>query len=289
MTKFKVFCGWLKITLTSPHGGAVVKPLWARSDFSCGKDPTTVRRQAGQALVEGMVAMLILLSLWVGVAWLSRFQDIALQTSHASRFAAFSLARDPGYVSIGAIRQSYFSGPSHQWKDRRGNEVLSAGRNEVLLEITRHARLPSGAQPGAAHAEAVTLRQEWLLEDTGIASAAIKVDVQRAALQGQHAADQPNAGDSFGLGLRQFDTYSIPLVRQTAILLGAGHASSDRETQVRVAQSGLGWSSAANASYGLSRKISSVMNAVDGAWRRPEPVFDWLGPWHGVIPEHHLR
>lgn len=289
MTNFRIDDGFLGHGLASRLGTATVIALHFKHAPSCGKGVMAVRRQSGQALLEGMVAMLVLLALWVGVAWLARFQDMALQASHASRFAAFSLARDPGYASIGAIRQSYFSGPGHQWKDRRGTEILIAGRNEVVLDITRDARLPSGAQPGADHAGATQLRKEWRLEDAGIASAAVRVTAQRAVEQAQSETDRPGAGDSLGLGLRHFDAYSMPLVRHTAILLDAGHASNDRETQVRVAQSDLGWGGAANASYGLGRKISSAMNAVDGAWQRPEPVFDWLGPWHEIIPEHHLR
>lgn len=289
MTNFRIDDGFLGLEFPSRPGAATVKMLWSGRAPSCGKGVAAMNRQAGQALLEGMVAMLVLLALWVGVAWLARFQDMALQTSHASRFAAFSLARDPAHASLGAIRQSYFSGPAHQWKDRRGNEILDAGRNEVVLDITRDTRLSSGAQPGAAHAGAARLREEWWLEDAGIASATVRVAAHRVAEQVGPAKSQPGAGDSLGLGLRQFDTYSIPLVRHTAILLGAGHASGDRETQVRVAQSDLGWGNAANASYGLGRKVASAMNAVDGAWRRPEPLFDWLDPWHEIIPEHHLR
>ncbi|CAM5400991.1 type IV pilus modification PilV family protein [Eoetvoesiella caeni] len=270
-------------------GATVVEALRLGCASSRRAGMAAKRRQGGQALLEGLVAMLILLMLWVGITWLARFQDMALQTSHASRFAAFSLARDPGYASIGAIRQSYFSGPGHQWKDRRGRDILAAERNEVVLDITRDARLPSGAQPGGPHAAATTLRQEWRLEDAGIASAVVSVNARRPAVSGHAALNEPGAGLSGGLELAQFDSYPLPLVRHTAILLDAGHASSDVGTQVRVAQSDLAWAAAANVSYGLGAKISSAMNTVDGAWRRPQPVFDWLGPWHEIIPEHHLR
>lgn len=256
---------------------------------SHGQDQLPLRRQAGQALLEGMVAMLVLLGLWVAGAWLYRYQDMALQAAHASRFAAFVLTRDAGYASIEPIRQSYFSGPGHQWKDRRGRDFLGAGRGEVTLEITRGLQLPPGAQPGLADSPAALLRQQWQLEDQGVASAAVKVNMRQADMRKTRETTQPMVEDTFGLGLRQFDSYPAPLVRHTAILLDAGHASDDQEVQARVALSSLGWRAAAEVSHGLGKTVSSAMNKVDGAWRRPKPVFDWLGPWQGAIPEHHLR
>lgn len=41
--------------------------------------------QRGQALVEGLVILLVLLVLWVGIAWLGRLQDMGLQAVHGSR------------------------------------------------------------------------------------------------------------------------------------------------------------------------------------------------------------
>ncbi len=237
--------------------------------------------QGGQALLEGAVVMLALLSVWVASAWLLRFQDMALQASHASRYAAFSLARHPDYRPVGALRQSFFMGPGHQWQDRRGHELLSATRSEITLQVMRDVRLSSKAQPGGAHADAERLRREWLLEDAGIFSAQVTAAPQAVAA----AASLPNA--SFGAGLRQFDAYYPRLVRHTAILSGAGHASSDRDTQLKVGQSALAWGDAA-ASSTLGRQVAATVTAVDGAWKRPAPVFDWLGAWQGMVPEQHF-
>src|SRR5690606_21491129 len=52
-----------------------------------------VRDCKGQAMAEALVVLLALLSVWAGLAWLARYQDMALQTSHASRFAVFSMTR----------------------------------------------------------------------------------------------------------------------------------------------------------------------------------------------------
>ncbi|HWK60101.1 MAG TPA: hypothetical protein VNT00_01665 [Eoetvoesiella sp.] len=238
--------------------------------------------ESGQALLEGMAVMLALLSLWIGSAWLLRFQDMALQASHASRYAAFSLARHPDYRPAGVVRQSFFMGPGRQWRDRRGHEILSASRSEVTLQVVRDAQLSSKAQPGGDHADARRLRREWRLEDPGIFSAHVI-----AAPQAVGAADSlPDA--SFGAGLRQFDAYYPRLARHTAILSGAGHASGDRDTQARVGQSALAWGDATAASSALGRQIAAALVGVEGAWKRPAPVFDWLGAWQGMVPEQHF-
>jgi hypothetical protein len=240
-------------------------------------------RQSGQALLEGAVALLVLLVFFVGCAWLARFQDIALQASHASRFAAFSLSRDPGYSPLETLRESYFSGRTHQWRDRRGGSLLSSGRSEVELVILRSARLAAQAQPGGDHAGVTRLRHEWQIEDEGIISASV------AVAPNIPAATKPlRSNNQFGSLLRQFDIYYPRLVRHTAILSGAGHAPDDRGVQDRVAQSDTGWSGVAENSYALARQISSGMAGVDKAWRRSTPVLDWLGPWQGHVPEHHL-
>ena len=262
--------------MTSPRVRRIRRPAAGRSNIHIAG-----HGQGGQALLEGAVVMLVLLSAWVASAWLLRFQDMALQASHASRYAAFSLSRHPDYRPVDVLRQSYFMGPGHQWQDRRGHQILSASRSEITLQVTRDARLSSAAQPGGAHADVQRLRREWLLEDAGIFSAQVAAAPQAVAVTGS----LPNA--SFGAGLRQFDAYYPRLVRHTAILSGAGHASSDRDTQLRLGQSALAWGNAA-ASSALGRQVAAAVTAVDGAWKRPAPVFDWLEAWQGMVPEQHF-
>ena len=239
--------------------------------------------QRGQALIEGLIALLVLLSCWVAVAWLARFQDMALQASHASRFAAFSLTRHSDAYPIDAIRRHYFSGSAHQWTDRHGRQLLSANRPEVALQITRDSSLPSGAQPGGDADYALRLRQGWEIEDRGIVRSLVTV-APKAPLQ----SVQPT-NDSLKVGLSQFDRAYPIMSRHTAILTGAGHASGDADTQQRVAGSDLGWANSANNSYSHGERIFSRMHGVDKAWGRTDPQFDWLNPWGGAIPEHHLN
>src|SRR5690554_6440980 len=103
----------------------------------------------GQALVEGVVVLLVLVALWVSAGWLFRLQDMALQASHGSRYAAFSAARGVDDQRVQAtVRQRYFSGPSHQWRTLSGRQWLAAGRPEVLASSSHTPILTANAQPG---------------------------------------------------------------------------------------------------------------------------------------------
>lgn len=221
-------------------------------------------RHGGQALVEGIVALLVLLSLWVAISWLGRFQDMALQASHASRFAAFSLTRNPDATPIIQSRTHYFSGRDHQWMNHRGKSVLgnvlSNDHSEVTLRVVRPLALEPGAQPGGVFKRAQELRRDWRIEDRGIVKATV-------------AIAPPN--------------YPA-LARHTALLTGAGHAADDVDSQQRVAESPAAWSNSANRSYDLGRRVQASASALDRAWSRSEPHFDWLAPWAGHVPAYHL-
>lgn len=239
--------------------------------------PTT---QRGQALLEGLVVLLALLSLWVGVGWVGRLQDMALQAAHASRYVAFALSRDPGASMEVEMRQHYFSGRAHQWSDRRGERLLSSGLNEVTLQIDRQTVLDASAQAGRTSDKAAILRRQWRIEDTGIVASNIAVAPLSGPVRARKTATVT--------GLNDFDRQQFVLRRHTAILTGAGHASSDASTQQVVAESALAWNQSAGSSYALGTDVAAAMSRVDAAWNRPEPIFDWLAPWAGQVPDFHL-
>lgn len=238
--------------------------------------------QRGQALAEGLVVLLVLLSVWVAVGWLGRFQDMALQATHASRFAAFSVARHHDLRPAADIQHRYFSGPAHQWKDRHGRSVLSQEQTEVSLLVRSDAALDAYAQPGGPLADASSLRQGWRVEDTGIVQAIVTIG-SRATIQ-----NTAHKADAFKIGLSVFDDRYPVLSRHTAILAGAGHASNDPDAQHRIAESKLGWSNSAEDSYRLGRHMQMRVQPLDRAWGRAAPEFDWLVPWASHIPERHL-
>ncbi|MBV6303270.1 hypothetical protein KVP10_00140 [Candidimonas humi] len=232
--------------------------------------------QRGQAAAEALLVLLLLGALWVGTAWLLRWQDVALQAQHASRYAAFAATRDSAARPLEEIRGGHFSGPAHLWRDRRGASLLSAGLSEISLQVERGQALGPQAQPGGLHVDARDLRQGWGVGDTGMVTAHLAVD----AFAGEQALPAS--------GLAQFDVWRPGIRRHTAILAGAGHAASDAQAQQRVAGSGLGWADAADRSYALGRRVQSWAGGLDRPWGRAEPVFDWLGPWAGRVPGQHV-
>ncbi|MDS1141799.1 hypothetical protein RE432_15260 [Pusillimonas sp. SM2304] len=258
-----------------------MKPLRLANDrIPCYRAAgTLLLGQGGQAVLEGLLVLVVLASLWVAGAWLGHLQDMALSAQHASRQAAFSLTRNPADDPAERIRQQYFSGPSHQWSDRRGARMLGESPDSIQLRLDRHAMLQQSAQPGGDDASAESLRRSWRVQDGGIVTARLRVAPQP---QGSRPA-----GAAFASGLNDFDIYPV-LHRHTAILAGAGHAAEDAQVQHILAQSPLAWHDSANTAYALGRKIDNVMGLVDAPWRRDRPVLDWLGPWAGDIPASRL-
>ncbi|MGB6104590.1 MAG: hypothetical protein WBF88_12185 [Pusillimonas sp.] len=231
--------------------------------------------QGGQALAEGLVVMLVLVSLWVAVAWLGQLQDMALSAQHASGHAAFAFTRNPVGDAAEHIRWQYFQGPAHQWKDRGGNPMLALPLSQVQVNWARPEELDQEAQPGGSSIHAESLRRSWQLGDRGIVSA-------RVSATPRHGVAASSAGSSV-----DFNRYPN-LRRHTAILEGAGHAADDVRVQQIVAQSELAWSDSARASRIIGTKIDAAMAAVDAPWHRDRPEFDWLGLWAGHVPAERL-
>ncbi len=221
----------------------------------------------GQALLEGMVGLVALVVLFWAIPVLGRYQDIALQAAHASRYAAFLAAigaADKEEVS-GMAATAYFSGSSLRWRTASGDALMPFAP-EVSMQ-----RVPAAAsmQPGADHAAVAALRREWQVGDDAMLQATVLA--QPHDLVSGHAAPR-------SLGIR----------RSTSILTGAGHAYSDEAVQQRVAQGAAGWATAASRSSLAGREVTARMQAVDEAWARPRPAFDWLGPWQALVPTDRL-
>lgn len=238
--------------------------------------------QSGQALAEGLVVMLALLLFFVAIAWLGRLLSISLQASHASHYGAFQLSRDIPDINKAELDERFLLGPENNWHDRRANELLDS--HAIAVKVERAEKLDATMQPGANHEQATLLRKGWKIEDQGIARMSLAVTPLFTA-----ARKQPEAGVALGLGLDFFDHFSLTIRRQTSILTGAGHAASDQEAHKHVSLSPEGWQNAAGLSYESGRKVQSYAQSVDAPWNRPQPVFDWLQPWQGQLPAHHLE
>lgn len=258
------------------------------NDFSCRSGG--VACQAGQALVESLVALLAIAVLWVAVHWLAHYQDMALSATHAGGYSAFMASRDVGVTSsdkkrLGSDIERFFTGSAHRWTDRRG-QAQPAPETSVLLSRDSHPALSMDAQPGGRFTAGSTLRRDWLLEDGGVLQAHIKV------LPGFHKSisnEYTYEDDASLLKLGFFDLPYPVLTRSTSILVDAGHADSDGAVQERLGASGLAWASAHARSRQAGREVALRAAEVDSAWGRADPEFDWLHPWSGRVPAEFIH
>lgn len=231
-----------------------------------------------QAIAESLVLFLVLLSLFIAIPWLGRLLDIRQQQDNASRYAAFQVTRQLDGIDEQAIKQKFFFDKTHRWQDRQGKKILQ--EENVQLQIDRTQQLSHLAQAAQQVGDAQTLREQWNLQDKGIVSAMVKV------LPTYSAKGNAMVGLNADMGF--LERLVIPMQRQTAILSDAGHSESDLATHQRTGQSALAWRDSAEDAYALGKHIQRYASPVEG-FQRAAPVFDWLMPWTGYLPKHHLR
>lgn len=145
----------------------------------------------------------------------------------------------------------------------------SAGRNYVIA----HLRSTPSAQTR------YRLADQWKADNRRI----FQVDVRQPL-----AVPFADGGLFARMSAHNGATPALTLKRSTAILIDAGHASSDAHTQQRVAQAQTAWALAAHTSYDLAEKINHAMAPVDAAWSRPLLMSEWVGHWASVVPEDTL-
>ena len=244
------------------------------------KKPPPVQHQSGQSVVEALVLMLVLIVMFTAIPWLGRVSDIGLQQANASRYAAFQLARHGEGVDERELKHRFFLGQQHQWKDRVNEDMIK--NDSIHITIDREKQLSEQSQPGGDGHHQSILRREWQIGDQGIASIHINT-------RPQYTKTGASSEESMSPGLSFFDQHVLNIQRHISILTGAAHSSTDLSSHQRAGQSSLAWKEAAEASYESSAKVTDVAAPVDAAWDRPQPVFDWLTPWAGQLPAHHIE
>ena len=228
--------------------------------------------QSGQALAEALIVLIVLGSLWVGIAWLGRLQDVSLQLAHASRYAAFAEAhqgRDD--TAMHTVIAPYVDAPGHRWQTRQGLDFLA----QDLALAWQPVGEPQGPQPGDPMAAAADLRRELQLGDPV---------VWRVAARVRTAGHDTTAGL-----LADFDHLGLSLNRQTAILRGDGAAQGDAQVQAILAGSARAWGDAAAQSRHAGETIFRHAGGVDVAWGRAVPAWNWIDAWTGSVPRPHLQ
>lgn len=239
-----------------------------------------LKEQRGQAVVESLVLLLVLMAMFMAIPWLGRLSDIGLQQTNASRFAAFQLTRHEAGIDENDLKHRYFLNRDHQWKDRANNDVITS--ENIYISLSRERKLDEYMQPGSKGSHQQTLRREWDIEDKGIATIAVHTKPQYTQVD-----DTSNTPISAGLSF--FDSQVLNIQRHTSILTGTAYSPSDLSAHQRSGTSDLAWREVAEQSYESGKKVAEIAVPIDAAWDRPIPVFDWLTPWQGHLPNHHLE
>jgi len=236
-----------------------------------------MKHQQGQALTEGLIVLLCVLTFFAAATWLGRLQDVALYEQHASRFGAFELAR-AGNIDNAKLSPRFFQGLHAGWRNRRGNALVVDDRIQVTYN--RQVLLGPNSQPGAVDSNVTILRKEWELQDRGIANVSLRIRAQATTPSEQTRTRTGRTGQAQDF----FDSLAVSLRRHTAILVDAGHAIDARSAHERAARSNTAWQQVARASYAAGKKIAAAAMPVDAPWGRAAPVFDWFMPWAGKKP-----
>lgn len=236
-----------------------------------------MKHQQGQALTEGLIVLLCVLTFFAATTWLGRLQDVALYEQHASRFGAFELAR-AGNIDNAKLSPRFFHGLHAGWRNRQGNALVVDDR--VQVTYNRQTLLDPQSQPGAVDSSATILRKEWELQDRGIANVSLRIRPRATTPSEQTSTRAGRAGQAPDF----FDNLAVSLRRHTAILVDAGHAIDARSAHERAARSNTAWQQVAHASYAAGKKIAAAAMPVDAPWGRAAPVFDWFMPWAGKKP-----
>ncbi|MEI2417538.1 hypothetical protein V8Z80_15295 [Orrella sp. JC864] len=205
-------------------------------------------------MAEALLALPVLATLWLAVAYTGTVQHAGMQAADASRLAAFQAAAQadplhPSAVPATVPGQAAGHGGDLRWHREPGAD-----------------RVPAGA----GHAQA--LRREWLAHEPGLLKAWASTVVPLPRLLRATQAEP-----------------AVRVVRHTSLATGAAHSSTDLQTQRRIALSSTGWTQAADASMARGARVAAFMKAVDRPWPRTAPDFDWLGAWRAVVPERLLR
>ena len=236
--------------------------------------------QDGQALAEGMVAMLVLIALSGGIAWLFRLQDMALQATHASRALAFEYVRNPQAADVSKTPSHIFHN-EQRWNTTRGKSMLESGSILTNLSADTTDEQGSGFWPKLMPVAARPW-SELGLPDEGIVTASVAVHLQKE-----------DALDIAGVFLQQkakadelIRVSPLSFLRQTSILANGGHAQNHQQAQQRIAQSDSLWRATADRSQSWGRRVAALLEPVDAPWDRASPNFDWLLPWADRLPSH---
>jgi hypothetical protein len=245
---------------------------------------------SGQSLVEALLGLLVLGSLFVLIPLLGRIQDLALQSTFASRYAAFSLASYDVNDAVlhDEVTARFFGLGVQRWLSLgMGNMVDAAGENiDVLTVADGPGGLDARAQIGGTDNQSGTLREELLFRDKGASTSHVSVR-PRLATRPQNGLGNPSGAQL--MGLQEWAAMKLTVAGSLSLLTDAGQASGDDAVQASIAASDHAWRLAASRSVEAGKSANAALRPLDKPWDRPDVDFDWLRPWTALVPADRLR
>ena len=206
----------------------------------------TLLPQRGQAFLEALLALSGLLLLPLGMAWIGGLQQAALGAGQHSRVLAFGMARGQAV------------------------ELRASGKMAV---VSANQVLGAESAPLTTDGQAAVLAADWLQVSDRVFSVLVRAS-HVSALDG--ALLRMGLSGAGG---------TLVVQRHTSLLIGAGHAGGDQQTQQNITRSHSAWRTAADKSAALARREQSRMEPVDEVWRRGRLSTDWLKPWSDQVPD----
>lgn len=216
-----------------------------------------MHKQQGQALVEMLVVVTVLLLLGAVLLWLQRWQQIKLQTQHHAALSAFRYAA------------THELGPAPEFLP----DYLTGLHSPLTHQLLRQQQLllrPQFWQPlVSAHSDALLGARARSL----------------FTVQALELAQQQELAWGLGrprlMGLMQVQS-------QTAIEVGSGAAHGAQQSTERLAAHQRLWRYATLPSQAAFTQLTPLLRPVDSAWSRADPDLHWLTPWQDSVPKPYL-
>ncbi len=218
------------------------------------------RPSRGQAMLEGLVGLGALATLFIAVPVVGRYVDVGIVTTQDSAHAAFLTTRD-AFPDAALAQAVALHAPALPWRDPAGRALVGA----PMAVAQSRTPLAQAAQAGGAAAS--VLRQGWQIEDAGI----------RVVQAARRARDVTGAA-----------TDTLRFSRATAVLAEAGHGVSPAEVQRRVSANPRAWLDARQQSHAVAAAVGRQIRRVDAGWRRPAITEDWVQDWADLVPRDQL-
>jgi len=235
----------------------------------------------GQALVEALIALLLLAALMHGMVMIGAIALRAMQAAQWSRLAVFADAerhtaiagdsRSRTHVEFIPMdgeyqRAGYSRGDAHR-QDHGPQAVHGLDTDYDTGNSHKDpARETGDIQIG--NVRAGILARDWLPIDARLRRA--QATVYPVSMPAVASANVPAS--------------MLSVRRDTVIAAGTGHGVDHATVVRRMDRSPIGWSSAAQRSASITDAVTRRMQGVDTSWMRSAASTDWLSVWGDLGP-----